>query len=91
MRGYRSHHPALREHAFIGGYLKDGTWLWKGELADSPMLYFDWGVGEPSGNGPCLLLFGDGSKFNPVTQWFKFDDINCDYKAAFICEKQQHE
>lgn len=71
---------------FIGGYLRDGKWLWKDELTDSPIMYMDWGIGAPSGNGPCMILFG-GEQPNPITQWFRFDDIYCHYKAHFICEK----
>lgn len=90
MKGYRSHHPELRARAWVGGFEKDDKWLWKGEVADSPMITTDWAAGEPNNNGgilhqDCLQLFGD-QNWSAKSHWFKFDDLSCDIKQGFICE-----
>lgn len=88
IRGYRSFHLTLRDAMHIGGYLKDGKWLWKGDLEEYPIMFTDWATGEPSGTGPCLTLFGDNYG-DPFHQWFRFDDGHCDFKTHFICEKKE--
>lgn len=96
MRGYRNYHSGLQAQMWIGGYKKNGVWLWKGELADSPVLIFDWGEHQPDDNGAglqnCLSLFGinhPSPRLNsPTKGWFHFDDTRCEYyKMQYICEK----
>lgn len=92
MKGFRSHNPSLRKQRFwIGGYKKDGIWMWKGDLADSPMLVSDWAVGEPNMDGgkqECLQLFGEeSSDGTPDSHWYRFDDESCGIAREFICEK----
>lgn len=78
---------------WVGGHLKDGKWLWKGEVADSPMLVADWGPGQPDNSGGkqnCLRLLGTlgDARFEALKSWFRFDDIACaENKLYFICEK----
>ena len=90
MRGFRGYHAQLRpDFAWIGGYLKNGVWTWKGEISDSPILYTDWGEKEPNnddGNEGCLDLYGGNSVDGVTSKW---NDESCKRKRFFICEKDK--
>ena len=91
MKGYRSHKPELRhEELWLAGYLKDGRWMWKGEVADALMLSTDWAATEPNNyqnSQGCLQLYADTATLDPATQWFRFDDVSCDDMQGYVCEK----
>ena len=90
MKGYRIHHPVLRDESYwIGGYQKDGEWLWAGDIVDYPMLVFDW-----SDNNPDNARYPEGSPGSqdcvsqyPASAHFTWDDNSCTNKLRFICEK----
>ncbi|XP_066982679.1 macrophage mannose receptor 1-like isoform X2 [Macrobrachium rosenbergii] len=48
-------------------------------MDDTPVSFFNWYYGEPSGDGTCTEMYVTGGKFN---------DISCDEKQAFVCEKK---
>lgn len=94
MKGYRSHHPQLRQSdMWIGGYKKAGVWVWKGEVVDAPILIADWASGQPDNHGDsqgCVRLVGDYSGYPSATWWFRFDDSSCAITRGFICERMMH-
>ena len=95
MKGYRSHYPELRSRAWIGGYKKDGRWMWKGEVTDWPMLLPDWAKGEPNNhNGygleeSCVDLMGAEADKSPHDIWYRFNDESCTLTINYICEKSK--
>lgn len=89
MRGFRAYHPQLRERSWVGGYKKEGHWVWKGEVSDSAILHTEWRQGEPNnlaGKEACLELFGTR---DIGTESFQWNDLNCAYRLNFICERHQ--
>lgn len=42
MRGYRLYHPTLRSYTWIGGYKKNGVWMWTKFNTDIPIQVADW-------------------------------------------------
>ncbi|KAF6036472.1 MRC1 [Bugula neritina] len=94
LKGFRSHHKSLRGGwLWMGGYKKNGQWLWKERFTDSAIDHNDWGKDQPYPDpaNNCLLMFGDGSegwKLDPVEQWFRWAAGNCNAKLGFICQKE---
>lgn len=90
MKGYRIHHPTLRTESYwIGGYQKDGKWLWVGKIVDYPMLVFDWSDRNPDNAGNPE---GSPGSQDCVSQYaahvhFAWDDNSCDTILPFICER----
>ncbi|XP_023023105.2 macrophage mannose receptor 1 [Leptinotarsa decemlineata] len=68
-----------------GNKIADGTtWTW---LDGSKITYLNWGPGEPNsygGNESCIEVF----KRNTDAFW---NDLSCDYKRAYICEKIENQ
>ncbi|XP_068212227.1 macrophage mannose receptor 1-like isoform X2 [Palaemon carinicauda] len=81
------------EHAFVWEYIKNQHYsqqiftigmmneydLGNYWTDDSPVQFFHWNSGEPSGDGTCTEMYTDSGYFN---------DIACEQKQAFICEKK---
>lgn len=94
IKGYRSHYVYLHKDMWIGGYKKDGKWLWKGDISDSAIVITDWAKYQPDnwqGNQNCLRLWGseisESFHNDPKNIWYRFDDAECDMSMPFICEK----
>ncbi|KAF6033443.1 hypothetical protein EB796_008249 [Bugula neritina] len=88
MRGYRSYHPSLWGAAWLGGYLKDGVWLWHGRIADSAITNTDWSPGEPNnqdGLEGCVEVYGGDVTLSAQFRW---NDLNCNDLLGYICEKE---
>lgn len=91
MKGYRSRTPALRNYAWVGGFVKAGRWLWAGRPDDTPMKFSDWIAGQPDnlrGQQGCVMLTADDISWIPPSEFFKFDDAPCNGPGGvpFICE-----
>ena len=90
IRGYRSFHRALRTGLLsIGGYRQNGHWIWKGNLADTPIGVTDWAVGEPNDtpHENCIVIIGQEADKSPFNFWFRWLNVGCDSKFGYICEK----
>ncbi|XP_068203774.1 macrophage mannose receptor 1-like [Palaemon carinicauda] len=71
-------HQSYSQQAFTIGMknvINEGNY-W---IDNSPVSFFNWYSGEPSGDGTCTEMYVMSGKFN---------DISCDEKQAFICEKK---
>jgi len=81
LKGYRLFHANLHFSAWIGGYKKNGQWLWHGRITDSTIVATDWAPSEPNnanGNEDCIETYGSGHVWN---------DLACHEPRGFICEK----
>lgn len=88
MKGYRTRSNALMSGSWIGGYKKDGKWVWTGGN-DKPMTVTDWGYGEPSGRSGenCVELYSFEDGRDARDKWYKYNDLYCGVTRSYICEK----
>jgi len=78
--------PVADTQYWLGATKESGTWVW--DNSGTEVQWFDWGNGEPTNNYDenCLtymlyrtfLIFED----------FKWNDLNCETAADFICERR---
>ena len=91
IRGYRTKNSKLQNNNYwIGGYkTAAGKWVWKGQRENNPINTSDWAPGEPNNFGGvegCVHLIGQHSNTNLRYKW---NDISCNHKLPFICEKNK--
>ncbi|XP_055682797.1 perlucin-like protein [Lutzomyia longipalpis] len=69
-----------RPDVWIGGYKKNGIWLWTGD--GQPMNYTNWSAGEPNS------LENDNEDCVHLTSWDKgkWNDVRCSDRNFYICE-----
>ncbi|KAK5967492.1 hypothetical protein GCK32_005094 [Trichostrongylus colubriformis] len=70
---------------WIGLRRVGSTWEWSD---DNPVNYTNWWTeyGQPDnykGNENCVQMYVDG---NPVPYAGRWNDLNCDHKAYFVCQ-----
>ena len=66
---------------WIGGQKVGSTWSW---IDETNWSYDNWHSGQPSGNGPCLMIGRGGS------DWKKWNDMPCSFASGFVCQIPQN-
>lgn len=70
---------------WLGGYKKDGEWIWKGKVEDTPVTLFDWIPTGPNQNGKSgYCIESVGNRIAAISGW---NDTNCKNVNGFICER----
>ena len=72
----------LKSEYFIGLEEQNGTWTWicNRSIVVTPVKR-PWAISEPSGSGPCAKTYFFGNVL-------VYDDIPCDHKQDYICERR---
>ena len=90
IRGYRTTHSnSQKNYYWLGGYRTAGKWVWKGQRENNPITVTDWAPSQPDNAGGvegCLHLIS----LNPnPTISYQWNDLNCNSKLPFICERNK--
>lgn len=89
LKSYRHEHN-LRYNLWIGGRRLEcnNKWYWISNDEDIQAIEdFDWAE-RHHGNSQCLELTGSVWYWaSRTSDWYRFDDVPCNYQRYFMCER----